>query len=731
MKLRSYLAVLVLAGLIPLVALTAIVTVSLARQQRAAVEQGLSDTVAALTTAIENDLQISIKSLETLATSKRLDQGDLSAFYDQAVRVRALHQWSTIGLIDSAGEHRLNVARPLGDPLPDLRDRPYFTQVMATGKPYVSDLLKGRATATEDIGVAVPVIRDGRVKYVLFAGVDPSDFNTVFQSQRLPEQAVVSIVSRDGLFISRSPDHPRFVGRSPEAAYLARVRAVADGAFHGPDLEGVERDTAYKRMHLTGWTVGFGVPAEVLRAPVRRVVWTGVLVGAGIVIAAVGLAVVFARRMATSIETLAASAAAVGRGEPLEPASRLPIAELDEMGRSLANASVLLQERQHERAELLAKEQAARAEAEAASRAKDQFLAMLGHELRNPLGAIAGAVGVLNAMRRPEPAEDSARSVIERQVQHLSHLVDDLLDVSRVTSGKVVLDPRPLELGRLVLNMMSNYRASGRLDQHQVSVQVAPLWVDGDETRIEQIVSNIVSNALKYTPAGGRVSIALEAESDKAALRVTDTGVGIPPQLVDKVFDLFVQGDRALDRAQGGLGLGLTLVKRLVELHGGTVDVASEPARGSTFTVRLPRIEVPSAMSASGGRSPVSGRLRRVLVVEDNDDARAMLCTLLALAGHEVDEAADGPEAIARALSSKPEVAIIDIGLPGVDGYEVARRLRTSEAGRAIVLVALTGYGRPEDKQRAQQAGFDAHLVKPVTTEALERILIDVGTALR
>lgn len=723
MKLRSYLAVLVLAGLVPLIALTTIVTISLARQRRAAVERGLSDTVSALATAIENDLQTSIKSLETLATSKRLDQDDLPAFYDQATRVRGLHRWSTIGLIDSAGNHQLNVARPLGTSLPDLRDREYFKQVMATGKPYVSDLLAGRATRTEDIGVAVPVIRDGRIKYVLFAGVDPATFNAVFEAQKLPAQAIASIVSRDAVFIARSPDQARFVGQAPLPAYLARIRERPDGSFHGQDLEGVERDVAYQRMALTGWTVGVGLPVDAMNAPVRRVARTGVLVGGGIVIATLTLAVIFATRMATSIAALASSASAVGRGERLAPSERLPVAELDEMRRSLANADALLQERARERDELLAKEQVARADAEAANRSKDHFLAMLGHELRNPLGAIAGAVGVLKIAGAEKDTADGARAVISRQVEHLSRLVDDLLDVSRVTTGKVVLDRRPLDLEELVMNVVGTYRASGRFDAHQVSVELSPVWVDADATRIEQIVSNLVTNALKYTPGGGSVTVRLVPDGGVAVLDVADTGVGIPPDLTDKVFDLFVQGHRALDRAQGGLGLGLTLVKRLVELHEGTVAVASDLGHGSVFTVRLPRIApsvrgVESAPLALGDDRP-----RRILVIDDDEDGREMLRTWLTLAGHEVDDAVDGVEGIGRALATKPEVVIVDIGLPELDGYQVAGRIRASEPGRRMTLIALTGYGQPEDKRRARQAGFDAHLVKPVTPEALQLVL--------
>jgi signal transduction histidine kinase len=724
MTLRRYLAILVLAGLLPLVVLTGLVTMSLARQQRAAVERGLSDTVAALATAVENDLRASIKSLQTLATSKRLDEDDLPAFYEEAARVRDLHRWSTIGLIDARGDHQLNVAQPPGSALPDLRDREYFKHVMATGRPYVSDLLRGRVTGTVDLGVAVPVVRDGRTRYVLFAGVDPAGFNAVFEAQRLPPHSIASLVSRDGMFIARSPDHDRFVGAAPPPAYLERIRASPHGSIHSADLDGMERDVAYTRMALTGWTVGFGVPTETLNGPVRRVAWTGAVVGAGIVIGAVALVAVFAGRMATSIASLGASASAVGRGEPIAGSSPLPIAELEQMRRSLNDADALLQQRARELAELLAREQAARAGAEAASSAKDHFLAMLGHELRNPLGAISSATAVLGLAGKNPDAAERARAVIGRQVRHLSRLVDDLLDVSRVTTGKIALDREPVDLADLVMNVLSTHRASGRLDQHRVSADVSSAWVNADETRVEQIVSNLLGNALKYTPAGGSVGVRVEAQDDQAVLEVADTGVGIPPELIGNVFDLFVQGERAPDRVQGGLGLGLTLVRALVSMHGGTVEARSAGAgKGAVFTVRLPRIAAPTPPAPAGAPRPRAAVRRRVLVIEDNEDARLMLRTMLELAGHEVHESADGPSGVAMAAAVAPDIALIDVGLPGLDGYEVARRIRAGRHGPSMRLIAVTGYGQAEDRRRALDAGFDAHLSKPVSQDRLAELI--------
>jgi PAS domain S-box-containing protein len=370
-----------------------------------------------------------------------------------------------------------------------------------------------------------------------------------------------------------------------------------------------------------------------------------------------------------------------------------------------------------ERRALLERTQRARTEAEASNRAKDEFLAMLGHELRNPLSAISNASHLLD--RAGSEHAEMARAVIKRQSVHLARLVDDLLDAGRVATGKIVVAQVPVDFAAVIRRTLATLSAAGRTGQHRITVQLASLWVLGDETRLEQVVTNLLTNALRYTPADGSIAVNLEADDGNAVLKVADDGVGIASEMLPKIFDLFVQGDRSIERAQGGLGIGLTLVKRLVELHGGTtVAVSDGVGRGSTFTIRLPAISPPAARAlastvASGGRS------RRVLIVEDNADSRAMLRATLELAGHVVIDRADGVSGLDAALTQTPEVALIDVGLPGLSGYELARRVRSTLPGQPMMLIALTGYGQPEDRARALEAGFDAHVVKPVDADTL------------
>jgi PAS domain S-box-containing protein len=377
----------------------------------------------------------------------------------------------------------------------------------------------------------------------------------------------------------------------------------------------------------------------------------------------------------------------------------------------------------------LARTRAARAEAEAASQAKDQFLAMLGHELRNPLGAITSAASVLGLAATPDHNR-RARDVIVHQAEHLSRLVGDLLDVTRGALGKIELIPAPIDLAAAVRRCLATLESTERLRDHVVSVDAEPVWVDADGARIEQIITNLLSNSLKFTQRGGAITVTVCREQADAVLRVADQGEGISAELLPCVFDLFVQGELNLDRRLGGLGVGLSLVRRLVELHGGRVEAASEgPGRGSIFTVRLPLIDAPQRPRESS-EAPAGTLGRRILVVEDNADNREMMRILLETSGHEVHDTGDGLSGVELAVRLEPDTVLIDIGLPGIDGYEVARQIRSKLGGRAR-LIALSGYGQQKDRERAFAAGFDDHLLKPVDPARLVAVLAAARGATR
>jgi CheY-like chemotaxis protein/two-component sensor histidine kinase len=327
------------------------------------------------------------------------------------------------------------------------------------------------------------------------------------------------------------------------------------------------------------------------------------------------------------------------------------------------------------------------------------------------------------------PSSDAAaqaRGVIERQTKHMARLLADLLDMSRITLGKLTLQRGRINMADAVSSMVEVWRASGRLESHRVVLAAEPAWVDGDRERIEQIAANLLDNALKFTPRGRAVSITVHREGEEAVLRVADQGVGLAAEDCARVFDLFVQADSS-ERAGAGLGIGLALVKRLAELHGGSVSCWSEGrGRGAVFTVRLPAAEQATAR-AEAPPNHVNG-VRSILIIEDNDDARQMLAAMLTLGGHVVRAARDGHTGLALAAAAAPDVALIDVSLPDINGYEVARRLRAApgRGGGRMGLVAVTGFGQEEDQRRAFEAGFDAHLVKPVSPERLEQVIAEL-----
>ena len=377
--------------------------------------------------------------------------------------------------------------------------------------------------------------------------------------------------------------------------------------------------------------------------------------------------------------------------------------------------------------QLLAREQAARAEAEAANRAKDQFLALLAHELRNPLAPILTAAVVIRRTGAP-PAIERSVGIVERQASHLARLLDDLLDVSRMTRGTIELRRERVPLEQAIRDALETTRPQVEAKAHVVSVALpgTPVHVDADPTRLEQILVNVFSNAAKYTAPGGSISVEAIEEDDEVVLRVRDTGIGIAPDMLPRIFELFTQGDQSLAHTSGGLGVGLTLVRRLVELHGGLVSASSEGAgRGSEFTIRLPLSRKPDDAVVPDlppdDRCPAS----RVLIIEDNLDAQETLRTFLESEGHRVSVASDGPSGLACTESNQVDIVLVDIGLPIMDGYEVARRIRARDT--KTIVIAISGYGQAEDRQQSLDVGFDTHLTKPVSPDRLNAVLADLA----
>ena len=722
--LQQRLFLLAAAAIVPLAAMSGVALLAVARQHQIQIERSALEVTRALATAVDGELRRSIAVLEALAISPSLDSGDLKRFYGATQRVlESRPTWYTVILVHPSGRQLINARRPFGAELPPLVEKESFERLLETRRPVIGYLAAG-PEGVRVVPIRVPVIRNGELRYVLTAAVKPDGVLDVINRQRVPQDWVISVFDGKGMRVARSRAHQQFLGTAAAPSLREQMASgEAEGAGMTRTLEGDAVYSAYSRLADSGWSVAIGIP----RSVVNTGVYGAVAVYAAGLLASIAIAVIaalfIARGIARPIGELRNAAQALGRRESLAlPAT--PIAEIRQVSESLAFAADERARGDAEREQLLVREQDARSAAETASRAKDEFLAMLSHELRNPLGAIANASRLLTHPGADPATAQYAREIIMRQVEHLTRLTDDLLDAGRAIMGKIVLQRASLDLAETVRRTLGTLKASLRTEQHRFLLALEPAWVDADETRIEQIISNLVINAVKFTPGGGEIRLATRREAGHSVLSVADNGIGLAPELAAHVFELFVQGDRALDRAHGGLGIGLTLVRRLAELHGGSANVYSAgPGQGSEFTVRLPAVASPAARAAHPGVGAAKAP-RHIMIIEDNDDARETLRRLLELAGHRVQVAKDGASGLAAALASRPEVVLIDVGLPRIDGFELARRIRAAggSAWRPY-LVAVTGYGQPEDRGRALAAGFDEHLVKPIDDTVLEKVL--------
>jgi signal transduction histidine kinase/ActR/RegA family two-component response regulator len=544
----------------------------------------------------------------------------------------------------------------------------------------------------------------------------------------LPDTAAVAVYRGRALFASAGP-------RSPVSE--TDLGALQPGRVISRDLGDVlvfEAPVLLERSQLVGVQPSgpeiVGAAQLVLslsraRAEQRTTLaLSGGLLGLGIALAIV-LSTISAKRVARPVQELMRAAEDVGAGR-LDV--RLPSAGTDEIGRLTERFNRMVEELRAIHEERAQTERELREYAEAlrdADRRKDDFLAMLAHELRNPLAPIRNSAFIIR--RAPEPEKATrALDVLDRQINHLARLVDDLLDVSRIQRGKVTLQRTLVDLGEATSKTVDDFRsvfASVGVEL-ELDVPTAPVRMEGDETRLSQIVGNLLQNAAKFTPRGGRVIVTLRTVAERARLTVRDTGVGIDPEIQQRLFHPFEQADRTLARTTGGLGLGLSLVKGLVTLHGGTVEARSEgPGRGAEFIVELPVLpEVVERAPLRAVRSTPARRLR-ILVIEDNPDTAETLRDSLELDGHTVEIAADGEEGVAKALAFGPDAVLCDIGLPGKDGYEVARAIRRESKRTRPLLVAVTGYAALEDVKRAAEAGFDHHVAKPADLEEVRQLL--------
>ena len=725
MKIRAYLLIMTGAIVLPIAIFAAVALKTLLRSERDAALHTMKEAADATALLVDNELSSAEAALRVLALSPHLASGDMDNFYRHARTADRGAGGRTI-LFLASGQQLINTVVPLGAKLPPPPDyvRTRTRDVINSGRTVVSGLIKGAVQQIPVTTINIPVPIDNGRRYVLGSVFSPDYFSRVIARRAVPGSWKLSVIDREGHFIARLSE-PARLGNAANPLLMRAAAGREHGLVRFDTRAGVDAYHAFTRSPMSGWIVTVSVPAAEIDGTAQRAVMLVAIGMLAALLVAAGAAALFGRRLVNAARGAASSATALGHGE-LPPQPRTGIAEFDHLQRCIGEVGHKLVEAENQRSAFLQREQEARALAEEQVRIRDNFLAMLSHELRNPLSGIVGAVQLLR-MDDPKPSLTiQAQDILMRQSRHLTRIVDDLLDLARLARGKVKLDMGPVELSAVVEATIAALRVAGRV-QHTLTTRLAPAWVRADRTRIEQVITNLVTNALKYTPPGGAIDVALEARAGEAVLTVVDNGVGIAPDLMPRLFDIFVQGKVSLDRSQGGLGIGLALVRSLVTLHGGAVDVHSTgTGHGSVFTLRLPLLEhgpaeAPAAIAPPPGAARAA--LTTVLLVEDNEDARRMLAALLAASGYRVLEADNGIDGLALAREARPEVAILDIGLPGLDGYELAARLRADAATRPMRLIALTGYGQAGDRDRALGAGFDVHLVKPVKFDELARKL--------
>ena len=722
--------------LLPVVIFAAGVAWQLSRSERRAAERRVSQSARALAGAFEREMAGSLRTLQALAEADSLDGGDLESFLALCERVRRTQPaWKTVLLISPEGQVLLNTALPPGRPPPPLAEPESFRRVLETRQPVVGGVARGKGSSgTLAFPVRVPVMRGDTLRYVLSAVVSTEGLSQVVARQGSQDEAWTrTLVDASGNVVARTVAPEHFVGARATPAFLARTRGEGEGEglFADVSMEGVPVYVAFRRSSVWDWTAALVIPRSQLDAPLARSMLAVGGLGLALLLVSAGGSWLFSRRLTHSISEAAEAAAALSRGETprATPSGVRELAALDE---ALARSGALLREREAERDAHLAVSEAAWAEAVAAARARDAFLAMLGHELRNPLAPIVTSMGLLRARGLAQTPE---HDVITRQLRHVVRLVDDLLDVARITRGQLSLRPEPLELSRVVAQAVEAVAPLVEQRRHALEVEVpaSGLGLRADPARLTQVFANLLTNAAKYTPPGGHLRVWARAEQEGVLLGVEDDGPGLPPDLLPRLFEPFVQGPRTLDRSEGGLGIGLALVRSLVEAHGGRVEAGSPAAGpGSCFTVWLPgrvTVEAPPPERSPPERSPsevrptrsearAEGRLR-VLVVDDNVDAAELMAELLETNGHPVAVAHDCARALERLEGFHAELVLLDIGLPDVDGYGVAARIRERLGAASPVFVALTGFGQEGDRARSREEGFFHHFVKPVDIDEL------------
>lgn len=715
--LRTLLLWLVVALVVPTLVLAAFAVRRVTADARGTAERRLIEEARELIHTVDAELEGSIRTLAVLAGSSSLAAGDLAAFRHVAESFLPAHPtWDSVQLSLPDGRAVIDTALLTDVDLEAEADGTSLARAAITAGPAIGSMHRGRGGQL-GISVRVPVVRDREVRYVLSAFITPDRLTSVLPSSR-QDNWLRTVLDAENVVVARSRGADTFVGDPVSPDFAAMIHGRDEAMFESVTLDTEHVYSGVSRGTRAGWRAVVSAPRSVIEADFRRTmtllgITGGLLLGLGGV-----AALAIARRIARDMSMATEAAGALVAGRRVE-IGRPRMEEVRRLSDALTRSAELLRTREQERDARVRQADAARAEAEAAMRAKDEFLAMLGHELRNPLAPVLNALHVAEASGGV--LADRERRIVERQVRHMARLVDDLLDMSRLHLGTVDLHLERCDLRPIVNEAVEMTRALFEDQRQRLLVDLPDgVLVECDAHRITQVLANLLANAAKYTGPDGEVRLSVRVERDQAVVACEDNGLGLAPDLLARVFDPFVQGARGIDRRQGGLGLGLAVARSLVQRHGGTITASSEgEGRGSRFEVRLPLHHAGTLCTSPAPPPPRVPAQARVLVVEDNDDVREMLVLALSMSGIEARAAASAREALAAAAEWRPHVAVLDIGLPDMDGFQLARALRDVVDGAPLWLMALTGYGGQSYAAEALEAGFDAFFVKPVGVDAI------------
>lgn len=734
MKIRNYLILMTLASMVPVIIFTSIGLTRLIDQERESRLRVVEQIARATALAIDQEIAETQGALRLLANTN----------YVQAENYKLLHQVMSSGMTTpnswtAVFDHQGNLLVNTFQPHTQKQTKSQYSWVPAiidTQRPSVSNLRLGQISNMPIVSIDLPVLTGS--KYLLSQIFRAEHFNRFLESEAIAPTWVVGVFGSDGVSIARSHNPESLVGKSVNSTLFKASQQQYSGRTQHVTRENMAVYSVFTHTVRTGWTVAIGVPEEEIEGPARTAaLFAAISIVLVFAVATFGVSLL-ARRVTLSVDGAVAAARVLGEGGiPKVLPSR--VAEIDmlrlalhDAGTALSRESKARQSLIKERENILLSEKLARNQADMQNKAKDEFLAMLGHELRNPLAPISAAADLLRLTRSDPERVVRTSEVITRQVKHMTGLIDDMLDVSRVTRGLVTVEKVVLSLGALLIDAIEQARPliDARHQHLNIEIPLEPVYILGDHKRLVQVVTNLLNNAAKYTPTKGAITLTLNVTDQLATITVIDNGIGMTEELVERAFELFSQAVRTPDRQQGGLGLGLALVRSIVELHGGTVSAHSAGlGQGSRFVLALPRVfgEIQSGSDAAQQAEVKVTKSLRVMIVDDNMDAADMLAMLIQHEGYEVTVAYQSKAALELGLTTAPDIFLLDLGLPEMDGNELARTLRARPQTAGATLIAVTGYGMESDKERARHAGFDHHFAKPIDAAKLIALLDQIS----